>query len=763
MIKLSLSFFFFLCAIFYFRRYIKPALKEKIFIVFLYLIFIVSTSLFIGSNYFTGVGINESVVYTIFSDLKGAGLQKYLLPFALLLLFSVLFTIISVKVSLSGRKENHNTSKRKYAIFSFFFVASFLSNPGVTGVYSIISSRMNGEAGDFSKYYYQTNKKNSGPKKNIVYIYAESLERTYFDKNTFPGLTDELSDIKDKSYDFNNTIQLPGTDYTIAGIVASQCGLPLFAPFSGNSSDSLSSFFPGTICLGDILKSSGYNLSFIQGADLDFGGKRLFFSNHGFEHLSGREELAHSITDKSYINDWGWYDDTIFAIAYDNYLKLVDNKKPFGLFLLTVDTHHPDGFISKNCQKKSYNYNGVYNSSMSAVSCSQEQIAHFIKKIVALPSFKNTVIVVSSDHLAMNNTASFALNKLSRRNLFMVIDSDGIRKDVNTGKLRNTFDNGATILDLLGGDTKLGLGRSSLQSDSLFDSFPDMISKVNSWKNSVIELWGFPKVIEKFKIIQDAGKIEIGDTSFKLPALFKINKNSVDPFFDRDADYSLSQQLSMFDKNDKFFWIDDCFKINHVFTYTMDKFYGLCLAYGSLAGKVDTVQISSNEYSSSLDFSKLKGGSTNYDYRISQLEIPLSETSYNGNAIDFSFPGKPEFVKSMAGLSYRESWGRWTDAAISRSVVITFKKPLPHDVQIEIEANSFKNDEGGLVDIKVGSEVKRVEFKTIGNIQGLAFSNKEQSSELVITPVHPSSPLSHGESGDARILGLGLKKLTVNL
>jgi hypothetical protein len=53
-------------------------------------------------------------------------------------------------------------------------------------------------------------------------------------------------------------------------------------------------------------------------------------------------------------------------------------------------------------------------------------------------------------------------------------------------------------------------------------------------------------------------------------------------------DYSLSQQLSMFDKNDKFFWIDDCFKINHVFTYTMDKFYGLCLAYGSLAGKVDT-------------------------------------------------------------------------------------------------------------------------------------------------------------------------------
>ncbi|CDL36376.1 Phosphoglycerol transferase I [Citrobacter freundii] len=49
-------------------------------------------------------------------------------------------------------------------------------------------------------------------------------------------------------------MQLPGTDYTIAGMVASQCGIPLFAPFEGNASASVSSFFPNNICLGDILK-----------------------------------------------------------------------------------------------------------------------------------------------------------------------------------------------------------------------------------------------------------------------------------------------------------------------------------------------------------------------------------------------------------------------------------------------------------------------------------------------------------------------------
>ncbi|MDI5419184.1 hypothetical protein MJI12_26655, partial [Salmonella enterica subsp. enterica serovar Kentucky] len=42
---------------------------------------------------------------------------------------------------------------------------------------------------------------------------------------------------------------------------------PLFAPFEGNASASVSSFFPQNICLGDILKNSGYQNYFVQGAN----------------------------------------------------------------------------------------------------------------------------------------------------------------------------------------------------------------------------------------------------------------------------------------------------------------------------------------------------------------------------------------------------------------------------------------------------------------------------------------------------------------
>lgn len=115
----------------------------------------------------------------------------------------------------------------------------------------------------------------NNPSLNVVYIYAESLERTYFNP-AFPDLAPQLNQQMQSGLDFTATAQLPGTDYTIAGMVASQCGIPLFAPFEGNASSSLSSFYPQSLCLGDILKNSGYQNWFIQGADLRFGGKIFF-------------------------------------------------------------------------------------------------------------------------------------------------------------------------------------------------------------------------------------------------------------------------------------------------------------------------------------------------------------------------------------------------------------------------------------------------------------------------------------------------------
>ena len=56
----------------------------------------------------------------------------------------------------------------------------------------------------------------------------------------------------------------------------------------------------------------------------------------------------------------------------------------------------------------------------------------------------------------MNNTAWKYLNAHQRDNLFMVIRGDRAQPQLLTMK-RSSLDNGATVLDLLGGDKAIGL------------------------------------------------------------------------------------------------------------------------------------------------------------------------------------------------------------------------------------------------------------------------------------------------------------------
>lgn len=196
------------------------------------------------------------------------------------------------------RRRRHHPHHVGYSLAALLLaLASVDASPAFHQISELVKSQSREGDPDFAAYYKEPSKRIDNPQLNLVYIYGESLERTYFDNDAFPNLTPELGRIKDEGIDFSNTMQLPGTDYTIAGMVASQCGIPLFAPFEGNASASVSSFFPQNICLGDILKNSGYENYFVQGANLRFAGKDVFLKSHGFDHLFGAEELKTTVAD----------------------------------------------------------------------------------------------------------------------------------------------------------------------------------------------------------------------------------------------------------------------------------------------------------------------------------------------------------------------------------------------------------------------------------------------------------------------------------
>jgi phosphoglycerol transferase len=724
-------------------------------------IYIILNASMLASNYFTGEGINDAVIYTITSSLSGAGISKYILPaVGLIVGLVVLFGVLSWLLRL---RKGHRASPLYSLLAVILAVASINTTPAYQQVASLIKSQVGKGNSDFYTHYKVPGKQLRGDKPNLVYIYAESLERTYFDEKAFPGLAPELSKIKDNAYDFSNTEQLPGTEYTIAGMVASQCGIPLFAPFDGNASSSLSTFYPQNVCLGDILKSSGYQNYFYQGASLSFAGKDLFLSSHGFDHLYGYNELKSVVKDPNYRNDWGWYDDTLLDVVFDKYLELAKQNRPFSLFALTVDTHHPDGFISRSCQRKDYPYEGKPNKSFAAVACSQEHIARLIQRIQATPYFKNTIIVVSSDHLAMNNTAYKYLNQHDRSDLFFMVRGNDVTSKVLPVK-RSTLDNGATVLDAMGGDNFIGLGRSSLSSTSMVATYLNIKDKINEWKPDVIKLWNFPKSISDYKIDTVSNTFSFSGMHFKLPLLLSVKPNRIEPKFDVYLATPLKQQLANFAPDEKFVWIDRCFKMGDVWDEKLELNPGLCVADGTLNSAPQIEQIEPGNTLGKVTFKQTGDNSdARYQQAVTRLRVTDDDLRYTADHIMFGLPGLPKQVQKVTGLSFIEPWGgRWSDANLLPTVTVQYLEPLPAAFDLTLTARAFGKNSQKPFTLKVGDSTQQITLSNADSTLKIHFTNPSQSRTIEILPPAPEETAEGAIDGfAARKLGIGLVSLQV--
>ncbi len=178
--------------------------------------------------------------------------------------------------------------------------------------------------------------------RNLVVLYLEGLEKTYFDNELFPGLITQLRELEDRATSFTDVGQTIGTGFTVGGMVASQCGAPLILSGSVNSMR-VNRFLAGAVCLGDVLAEVGYDLTYMGGASLDFAGKGAFFKSHGYQTVVGLAELQPGLSDPDYLAEWGLQDDTVFALAEARISELAQGDKPFALSVLTLDTHHPNG------------------------------------------------------------------------------------------------------------------------------------------------------------------------------------------------------------------------------------------------------------------------------------------------------------------------------------------------------------------------------------------------------------------------------------
>lgn len=480
---------------------------------------------FLVSDYFTAEGINEAVLYHLRYGLEGAGFAEYraLITstiFGVCVSLGVVFWWMMRRATRVAWASSRGSGWRQ-SIPLILVSGSLLVNPATTDIYHLLAAS-SVQQGEFDRYYARPHALTTGkPARNLVLIYAESLERTYFDESRFPGLIQGLRQLERDSVSFTAIRQLPGTGWTIAGMVASQCGLPLFSPSHGNALSGMDRFLPAATCLGDLLHHRGYHLAYYGGASLEFAGKGNFYQTHQFDEVKGRRELLAEIPDKRYQSGWGLFDDTLFDLAYRRFEELSATGERFALFLLTLDTHHPEGHPSRSCS--GIRYRDGTNPILNAVACSDFLISRFVERIRQSPFRDDTVVVVMSDHLAMRNTAWDRLISGPRSNLFMIFDPSGTSRGfVSTPG--STLDVGTTVLSFLGYRGRIGLGRD-LRDDSPRNvaDIEFIQHRLGTWQQPVMRFWSFPVLKETMEIDADRHMVSLDGRAFRFPCLIEFS------------------------------------------------------------------------------------------------------------------------------------------------------------------------------------------------------------------------------------------------
>ena len=305
----------------------------------------------------------------------------------------------------------------------------------------------------------------STPPKNLILIYVESLESTYQDETLFGhNLLASLADLKPSSLSFNQFKQMKGAEWTIAGMVASQCGIPLklISVFGRNVVGSnVNQFLPGAFCLGDVLHQQGYDNVFLNGPSLAFAGVDRFLKTHHYRTLLGRDEWLAKGFKASDMFGWGLPDDLLFQQAKVTLNQLMSRKKPFNLTLLTVDMHGPNGQLNQTCRARgARDFQGI-------VECTANEVADFIHYIDSKGWMDQVTIIVTGDHLAMSNPVFDKLTSSASRYVFnLIINQKPLIKNRDAILHVDLF---PTILNALGmtwQGEQLALGYSAIAPSS---------------------------------------------------------------------------------------------------------------------------------------------------------------------------------------------------------------------------------------------------------------------------------------------------------
>ena len=410
----------------------KSGSKVLLFLIFFLLIILWRSADWFLNN-FDGVELSTAI-YQLFSPLKGTASEILNNYISQCLYPSIFFAVIVVLVytlydMMAGRifleanvrigtkrlciggKKSKFTNCRKFVILWACIVvlcicvwnkAVEVDVPGylesVTNVSSIFES----------EYISPDDVAITFPekKRNLVFIYMESMETTYASTQDGGGkpvnYIPELTQLAEENLffsddeDLGGAGQATGAGWTMGSLLSGATGVPYKLPVNGNEAGEYENFVPGLKGLGEVLLENGYQNYFMCGSDVAFAGRKDFYEQHGdyriLDYNSAKED---GIIPRNYEVFWGMEDEKLYEYAKQQLTEIASQSEPFNFTMLTVDTHHPDGYLCGLCDD-------VYeNQYENVLACASRQAVQFVDWISRQEWYENTTIVITGDHLSM--------------------------------------------------------------------------------------------------------------------------------------------------------------------------------------------------------------------------------------------------------------------------------------------------------------------------------------------------------------------------
>lgn len=318
--------------------------------------------------------------------------------------------LVGMAVLLRQQRGWRLAGRRRVVLPSLALIASLSLLLTVVGLPKYAAAQLDGRS--FAAYY-TTPELGAAPEhsRNLITIYLESMENTYGDADLFGrNLLSELDEATDGWARYDTLTQYPEGGWTMAGIVSTQCAIPLKSRLLVEGIDpnkfgeQMENYLPGATCLGDLLADAGYSNTYVGGANTRFAGKDTFLGDHGYRAIRGREWWEAG-EDPSEISVWGLSDHRMFAHAAETLDALRATGRPYHLTMLSLDTHEPGG-VYPSCSTD----DAVPMA--TAITCSTRALAGFLAHLEEVGALEDTVVVVMGDHLKSTAEGGFYKTEL---------------------------------------------------------------------------------------------------------------------------------------------------------------------------------------------------------------------------------------------------------------------------------------------------------------------------------------------------------------